>query len=434
MPPTVTQQVPNAQQAIDQQIALFLAYARRQYHLTQVGTIPSGSSGGSAASQAAFNPTNLEQDAVYIDSIDLFCTLPITLTLPAGSSVVVSPYAPYVAIQSKFTVAGASRFEYISGAPHWLDELTSYEWWDPAMSYPSSYGAISGQFDNGSSQASGWYPNTDGSGAFQPGATISNTATTGTTVSGTLQFRIRVRLRRRRPNLWGCVPAGDPQNLPQLFVQLSALVGTDPTNCLFTSATNGPTAALSSAGTITAVFPNLSVDVLPAGVPMPTPLMQMAYAVNYNGSTPIGASGTILPVSFKTDMLYDKIFLLLTNNQLAQAADYFGLWLTQNQSSNRWQFDASQNNYQEYFNQLHATYKRYFPKGALIADMYSGEHPEYPGTSPYKAGMSPDSSYAALVGVPPAPLMTVGFRVPSGTTLTSPKVSVYELGVQRAAY
>lgn len=432
--PAVTAPAPTAEQQLAQEIATFLAYARRQFHLTQAGSIPSGSSGGSATSQAQFNPTDIEQDAVYIDSIDLFCTLPITLVVPASGSCVVSPYAPYVAVQTKFTVAGASRFEYVAGSIHFLDELTSYEWWDPAMSYPSSYGAISGQFDNGSSQATGWYPNTDGSGAFQPGATISNTSTASVNVSGTLQFRVRVRLRRRRPNLWGCVPAGDPQNVPALFVQLSALVGTDPTNALFTSASSGVTASLSSAGSVLAVYPNLSVDVLPAGVPMPVPLMQMAYNMNYNGSTPITSSGTIIPVAFKTDMLYDKIFILLVNNQLPQVSDYWSLWLTQNEASNRWKFDSSENNYQEYFNQLHQVYKRYFPKGCLINDMYSGEHPEFPGTTPTKAAMSPDSSYAALEGVPPAPLMTMAFRIPSGTTLTSPKASVYELGVQRAAY
>ena len=322
-------------------INLFLTYARRQFHISQSGSIPSGSSGGSTSSQVTFTPSTLQQDAVYADSIDLFTILPITLTVPAGGSCVVSPYAPYSALQTKFTVGGASRFDYLAGTVHYLDELTSYSWYDPAMSYPNSYGAISGGWDNGSSQAApGWYPNNDGSGAFQPGATIHNTGTSSENISGTIQFRCKVRLRRRRPNLWGCVPLGDPQNVPDLFGQLSALVGSDPVNNLFTKATAGVTASLSSAGSVLAVFPNLGIDVMPVGTPIPEPLMQMAYAVNYNGSTPITTAGTIIPVSFKTDMLYDKIFLLLANNQVAQAADYFGLWLTNKQGSARWEFDA----------------------------------------------------------------------------------------------
>ena len=429
-----------ARQALDAQseqaiINLFLQYARRQFHISQVGSIPSGSAGGTSASQVSFVPSSLEQDAVYADSIDLFTTLPITLTVPAGGSCVVSPYAPYSALQTKFLVGGASRFDYLPGTPHIIDELTSYSWYDPAMSYPNSYGAISGGWDNGSSQAApGYYPNNDGSGAFQPGATISNTGTTAVNVSGTLKFRVKVRLRRRRPNLWGCVPLGDPQNVPQLFGQLSALVGTDPTESLFTAATSGVTASLSAAGSVLAVFPNLGIDVLPAGVPVPEPLMQMAYSLNLNAATPITTAGTIIPVSYKTDMLYDKIVLCLQNNQQAQAADYFALWLTAKQGSARWAYDAANNSYQNLFTNYHEVYKRYFPVGCLINDMYSGRDPEFPGTTPTKAALSPNTDYAAIEGVPPAPLMTMAFRVPAGTVLTSPKLASFEYGVQVAAY
>ena len=434
--------VPAQQDPTLQTIATFLAYARKQFHISQVGSIPAGASGGTSSSQVTFVPTNLAQDAVYADSIYLYCTLPIKLTLPATSgTATVSPYFPYSAITAKFTVAGASRFEYMSGTPHWLDELTSYEWFDPLMSYPSSYGAISGQFDNGSSATSEsvWYPNGDGGGAFQPGATITNTTSAAVSTYGVVQFRVKVRLRRRRPNLWGCVPLGDPQNLPALFVQLSALIGTDPVTSAFTSASSSATAILATsagnaAGTVLAVYPNLGIDVLPAGVPVPVPLMQMAYALNYDGSTPITAAGTVLPVNFKTDMLYDKIFMCLSNNQLVQDVDYFALWLTNKEGSARWKYNVSENSWQNYFETLHNRYKRYFPTGCLINDMYSGDNPEFPATTPYKAAMSPDSDYAALEGVPPAPLMTEAFRIPTGTSLTSPKIDVFELGVQRATY
>ena len=60
-------------------INLFLTYARRQFHISQSGSIPSGSSGGSTSSQVTFTPSTLQQDAVYADSIDLFTILPITL-------------------------------------------------------------------------------------------------------------------------------------------------------------------------------------------------------------------------------------------------------------------------------------------------------------------------------------------------------------------
>ncbi|MHB1472491.1 MAG: hypothetical protein ACYCV4_02510 [Dermatophilaceae bacterium] len=436
MAPAAT--APQQANPTQQSIATFLAYARTRAYPTLAGTIASGATGGGASSQVAWIPADIPDVAAYAETLDLFCTLPITLTLPASSSVVVSPYAPYSVLQNYFTVAGQSQWEYMSGVPFWLDELTSYSWFDPLMSYPSSYGAISGQSDNGASQTTGaaWYPNGDGSGAFQPGATISNTASTQTTVSGTLQFRIRIRLRRRQANLQGMVPLGDPENRPQLFAQLSALVGTKPADNLFisTTGTTAPTAALSATGNVWAVFNSKSLDLLPAGIAAPTPAVQMAMQVNTVGSVSIPQAGTIIRVPHRTAMVYDKIFHILYNNQIAQAADYFGLWTTDDQQTARWSFDSAENSYQEYFEKLHDTYKRYFPKGCLIADLYSGKNPEFPASDPYHGEMSPDSGYAAIAGTRVTPAMNTAFRIPSGTTLTSPGIQVYSLGRVTCSY
>ena len=428
--PAVTQQANTSAQAI----ADFLAYARRRNYPTWSGSIPNGATGGSSAAQVTWTPADIPDVAAFATEIMLFVTLPITLTLPASSSVVVSPYAPYSALQNYFTVSGQSQWEYVSGVPFWLDELTSYEWFDPAFSYPGSYGAISGQWDNGSSQASGWYPNIDGSGAFQPGATVSNTTTAQTTVSGTVRFRIKIRLRRRTRNIAGSVPLGDPENRPQLFSQLSALVGTRITDSMFTSASGGPTAALSAAGSVVAVFPSLSLDLLPAGVTPPTPAVQLALQLNTVGSLPITNAGSIIRVPHRSAVIYDKLFHCLSNNQLAQAADYFGLWTTDDQQTARWYYDAAEQSYQSYFDDLHNRYKRYFPKGCLIADLYSGDRPEFPASSPYKGEMSPDQGYAALAGVRPTPAMNTAFRIPSGTSLTNPQLQQYDFGLVASSY
>lgn len=431
-------------------INTFLAYARKKNYPTLQGSIPSGSAGGTSASQVSWIPADIPDVAAYATAINLFVTLPLTLTLPASSSVVVSPYAPYSAIQNYFTVAGQSQWEYCSGVPFWLDELTSYEWFDPAMSYPMAYGdtingsgvdttpgqAISGAWDNGSSQASGWYPNVSASQSFIPGATISNTTTATTTVSGTLQFRIKIRLRRRTSNIVGCVPLGDPENRPQLFSQLSSLVGSKPADSLFTIPTGStlPTAVLSSAGTVIAVFPSLSLDLLPTGVTPPTPTVQMALQLNTIGSAAITIAGTIIRLPHRTAMIYDKIFHILYNNQQAQAADYFGTWTTDDQQTARWYYDAAENSYQSYFDDLHNRYKRYFPKGCLVADYYGGSHPEFPAADPYKGEMSPDAGYAALAGVRVTPAMNTALRVPSGTSLTTPGVQQYEFGLVSCSY
>lgn len=418
------------------QIATFLQYARTRPYPTVSGSIPSGSAGGSASSQVSWTPADIPDVAAYCEYIDLYCNLAIQLTVPASGSVQVSPYAPYSALQNYFTVAGQSQWEYMSGAPFWLDELTSYEWFDPAMSYPTAYGTISGQWDNGSSQTTGtqWYPNIDGSGAFKPGATISNTTGSSANYTGTLQFRIRVRLRRRQANLSGMVPLGDPENRPQLFAQLSALVGTKPADCLFVSATSGVTAVLSAAGSVWAVFRSKSLDLLPPNVATPTPAVGMALQINTVGSTPITQAGTIIRVPHRTAMIYDKIFHCLYNNQVAQAADYFGTWTTDDQQTARWYYDAAENSYQELFETYHDAYKRYFPVGCLIADYYSGDRPEFPAATPYKGEMSPDSGYAALAGVRVTPAMNTAFRIPSGTTLTSPGIQVYEFGLVTCTY
>ena len=412
----------------------FLKYARTRPFPSIVGSIPSGSSGGSSASQVSWVPSDIPDVAAYATELNLFVTLPVTLTLPASSSVVVSPYAPYTALQNYFTIAGQSQWEYVSGVPFWLDELTSYAWFDPAMSYPSAYGAISGGWDNGSSQASGWYPNVDGTGAFQPGATVSNTTTVQTTVSGTLQFRTKIRLRRRQGNLAGAVPLGDPENRPQLFAQLSALVGTNPANCLFVSADNSPTAALSAAGSVIGVFEAKSLDLLPANVPAPQPTVGMALQLNSVGSVSISQAGTIIRAPHRTSMIYDKIFHALYNDQLAQAADYFGLWTTDDQQTARWSYDSADSSYQSYFNHLHDRYKRYFPKGCLIADLYDGFRPEFPGADPYLGQMSPSARYAGMAGVRVTPSMNTAFRVPSGTSLTNPGIQIWSLGLVVCTY
>lgn len=438
MTTTTATQAPQAQTQANPAaaaIALFLAYARTNNYPVLVGSIPSGSAGGSVASQVTWNPSTIPQTAGFAEDIWLFCTLPISLVLAATTgTATVSPYAPYNVLATYFSIAGQNQWpQYTPGTPFWADELTSRSWWDPAFSYPSAYGTISGQYDNGSSQASGWYPNIDGSGAFKPGVTLSNTTSAAVTTSATVQFRLRLRLRRRLSSCIGMVPMGDPANNPQLFAQLGPLVGTDPTTAMFTAGT-GATATLSAAGSVIAVFQSRSTDVLPSNVPVPNPTIQMTLQVNQITNVAITASGSIIRVPHRNSLLIDKVFHFLYNNQLAQAADYFATWITDDSQSARWYFDSSVDNYQSYFNLLHERYKRYFPTGCLIADWYSGRNPEFPGTDPYRGVMSPDSGYAALAGVAVTPLLNTAFRIASGTTLTSPGIDVYEFGNVYTSY
>jgi hypothetical protein len=431
--PAVSQQATAAQTAI----ANFLAYARTNGYPVLSGSIPSGSTGGTVASQVTWNPAQIPQVAAFCETVWLFVTLPLTVTLPASTGTIsVSPYAPYNSLSTYFSIAGQNQWpSYTPGTPFFLDELTSHSWWDPAFSYPSSYGAIAGTYDNGSSQASpNWYVNIDGSGAFPPGTTITNSATSAKTVTGTVQFRLKLRMRRRFTNCIGMVPMGDPENNPQLFAQLGALSGTDPAMNYFTAsnATSGP--SLSAAGTVIAVFECRSTDILPANVPVPNPAVQLTMQVNQITNVAITGAGQQIRVPHRNNLLIDKVFHCLYNNQQPQAADYFATWITDDQQSARWYFDATIPNYQNYFNTLHERYKRYFPVGCLIADWYSGRQPDFPGVDPYRGVMSPDSGYAALAQVAVAPLLNTAFRIPSGTSLTNPGIDVWEMGLVYTSY
>ena len=65
-------------------VATFLQYARTRAYPTLSGSIPLGSAGGSSSSQVAWIPADIPDVAAYCEEIDLYCTLPITLTLPAN--------------------------------------------------------------------------------------------------------------------------------------------------------------------------------------------------------------------------------------------------------------------------------------------------------------------------------------------------------------
>ena len=140
-------------------------------------------------------------------------------------------------------------------------------------------------------------------------------------------------MRRRMTNCIGMVPMGDPENNPQLFAQLGALAGTDPGVNYFTAsnATSGP--SLSAAGTVIAVFDCRSTDILPANVPVPNPAVQLTMQVNQITNVAITGAGQQIRVPHRNNLLIDKVFHALSNNQQPQAADYFATWITDDQQT-----------------------------------------------------------------------------------------------------
>jgi hypothetical protein len=260
-----------------------------------------------------------------------------------------------------------------------------------------------------------------------------------------MQFKVRQQLQRKRHLLWGAVPFGDPENRPNNLTQILPLQGVNPEQCLIV---NGATTVYSTApvlgtggATVKATYELAYIDLLPPSMTsVPNP--QVGYGLQLIQFSTTGlAAGTAQPITHRTAMAYTSIHQLLINSPtsaaaggLPQRADYFGLWDDQDQQSSRWNFDAQNNTFTEYFDKFQRAYHHYPLTGQYLADFEGGLFPEIPSVTPYDAIMSPDASYAAAFGVPVTPAMTTTLRIPSGTTVFNPYVRTYAFGLVRVPY
>lgn len=402
----------------------FLKWARtREYPLS--GLVPTGAAGGTPASNVAFSD-QIPTVPAYAKSVTFEVTLPIALTVPATSSVKVSPYFPYSAMLMGLTLAGSPPWDIISLVPWYLDEATASRSFDQAASgvVPDAEAA---QADSG--------PFVYSDGGFVPGATITNATGAPVVTNGTVTFRCRTRLQRNPRLMFGCIPLGDPENRPKLNMQLAALVGPSPElNAFQDTASAGVTAVLSGPATVTAIIEGLSLDVLPEDVgTIPEPVVGMGLAVTYSTQTQASA-GQFIKVKHSAAMLYEKIFHLLVNGEVGQRADYFGNWLTGEQQSARWEFDATQGTFNQFYEQVLQRYRRYFPKGCYILDQVGGFDPDDPARDLYEAQQTPDTGYAEEFDLPATPAWTTTLRIPAGTGIVGAYVAVYEFGMVNVPY
>lgn len=421
----------NAQQAAAQAaIQQYLAIAPEKYWAV-IGTVPAGGTGGSAANvvwqqQLPIIPS-------FCSGIDYTITLPVQLILAATTgSATVSPFAPYSAVQQQLTIGGAPPWPQMELFPWYLDQVMHHINFDP--NYPG-YGNNEGYFASITDQ--GPTPNViGGSGSLNPGATVTNVTGSPTTTQYSWTFKVHQQLKRKRQLLWGCVPFGDPENRPNNNMQISPLIGTTPESALFVNAVGGATVATIGSGgaTIIARYSLLYIDLLPPGVgsaPQPT----VGYGLQVVPfSSASFASGVLQPITHRTAMLYTSIHQCLINGELPVQADYFGLWDDQDVQSSRYNYDASQNTMQEYFDKYHRTYRHYPLKGVYTIDMEGGAFPEVPSVTPLDSVMSPDQSYATTFGVPVTPAMTTTSRLPSGVTASNPYIRDYDFGIVRVPY
>lgn len=431
---------PAPQPAAPPAIDPFLRFARTRPFPVQLGSVAAGNSGGQATSLVVWNPNQIPEVPAWLSYLDLLITLPVSVTVPAGATVNVSPYAPYSAFSAQMILAGSPEWPAnVSLVPFWLDELTNSQQFDPmgigpALSTPNTTpGDVPTWFDQGPS-VPGF---AGGATTVLPGQSITNPGGAPAVTTFQMVFPVRIRFQRKRNKMWGMIPLGDPQNRPQLRMQLNALVGPNPENNLIQDpAASGATAVLAGGGAaINAIFRSKSLDILPQSVQqLAQPLVALGLNLTYDNSTQIQNAGAILYQYQRTAQIYTAIMQLFVNNQAPVDLDYWALWLTQDRASARWEYDAAAGSMQDYFNDTFQRYHRYLPNGVFVADLDGGEFPDIPRETPYNPLMSPDVAYASAVGVAATPNMATAFRIPAGTPMVSAYSGTYTFGLVRVPY
>ena len=432
-------------QVTPQDIAyLFLQYARDDYSAIQNATGSLSDSGGSKN----FTWDNPVQDyAAWCTEIELLCTIPLTVTIPAGQSYTWSSFAPYNLLVLNMLIGGSESIPPVSAVPFYLDEITSRnDGFDPMLYGPSN--AVSGPtipavwLDDGSSV-------TDGGGSpaaalpITPGATYTNGGTAAVVQNYTFTFYVRMILARnlyarRQENLVGAVPLGDPSSRPLLNVKLPTLVGTQPENNPIVNAGAGVTCTSSAsyAPVVRALWASKTLDQLPPQLSggIPTPQVMMALELDTNSGYALPNAGQYGKLQIRTAMLYHKRFEVLVNSQVTINPDYTSLWYSDNRSNARYEFDALSNTLQAKYRKYQRQYGRFLPRGVTIHDFIGGETPGVPMFTPYHGLVTPSVSLAGLAGLKAYPAAQTVTRIPAGITLTNAYVTTYDFGLVPVSY
>jgi hypothetical protein len=414
----------NAQQS---NLATFLRYAPRvPLSAPLVGTLATGAAGGSTS---LFNFANdIPAVPFWCSEISITTTMVVILTngATASQTVIVSPFAPYCFFSSQLTLAGAPPWALMEHTPWYLDLTFSDVGWAGDPGYLGLGNNSTSPFTNTVDQGA-----SANAFAAAPGATV--TVTGSGTVTHTWTWTDRIILQRRRKRLFGAIPFGDPKNRPQFKMQLNPLIGTNPEQNAYVTAGANITAATSGTTTSVVVFVGHRLDVLPPGVAVPEPTVGMGLTVD-SFSPAIQNAGSIFKTPHQDAMLYQAIHHLLINNQLPIRADYWSLWLTEEQKSARWEYDNAQNTFDVYFREFWETWDRYPIKGHYMANFVNGEQPIIPSDTPYEAFVTPDYGYAQAFGIVPTPNMQTAIRVPSGTSMSGAYIRNYSFGLVTVPY
>jgi hypothetical protein len=396
---------------------------------TQLATFATGSPGGPGTGVATLTPSDIPETPSWCSAIDYLITLNLSVVVPAAGSFTWSPFFPYSSVLQALTLAGAPPWNLLELTPWYLDQITNTHDFDTGyaglgQNSPTTAASDPAQDDGGLYTLN----------SIVPGATITNVGTVQETLTYSVVFSVRQRLQRRRHLGFGLIPFGDPQNRPQQKLQLAPFIGINPEQSAIVNASSGVTCVTTAGSGASIVYELKGLDVLPPQITAtPSPTAGMGLQVDSN-SPSFQNAGSIQYIAKRTAMLYESMHQLVINNELPIRADYFGLWLTQVQQNARWAYDAQANTFSQYYLDMHRRYHRYLPKGHFLADLASGDIPDFPNASPYQAMMTPDVGLAASMGIAPTPAMSTAIRYPSGTSMSGAYVRCYDFGYVPVPY
>ena len=413
-------------------VSTFLKYVpETTLQTTMYGTIASGTSGGST-SLALFNPSQPPAVPVWASRATFEQSLSISLTIPAGGQVTLSPYAPYSAFSSQFTIAGSPPWDFLEHTYWFLDRMKKFQ------DYDEQYAGLGYDIQN-TSEGNTPYGKLDignipfsitpvsGAPAIIPGQTISNTGTSEVTYEYVFTWVDTIMLRQSHTTLFGTIPLGDPKNRLNVKEMLNPLVGVTPESNLFVSASSGVTCVTNAQTTSNLVFKVFDIQTLPPGIQIANPTVGMAFQVNANSESYTNA-GQIQSIGHQYAMLYTDIDHLVINNQMPVRIDYFGFWETEEQKSARWEYDSQTNTFNQWYRDVKELYHRYLPPGHFPANFTVTRQPQNPSFTIYDGFVTPNVQIAQAKGIVPLPTMQTAFRVPSGTDIVSGYVRVYSKG------
>ncbi len=424
--PTPPSEASSSKSALEE----YLSIAPARYFALN-GSLPSGSSGGSTA-LIAFNPAEIPVQPRFITGITHFIKTSLTLTVPAGDSITVSPFFPWCLFSQQQDVGGAALWKLTEHTAWFLDNLRH------RINYQPAKGAAGNEPSNSAANPVNndsiigiTYP-TGGS----PGETLDNSGTTTETYTYTVNYVVHQKYQRKRHLLWGAIPMGDPETRPSQVLQLNALIGAQPeVNAFVNASSSSVTAVTATATTVTSVLELSYIDMLYPNVPS-SPKPMVNFALNLNASRPnLGLSaGNIASFVHREGMLYTAIDSILVSGGLPIPADYFALWDSQAQSDARTEYDGSVNTMQEYYWQHYQRYQQWPQNGVYSLDFDDGDFPPIPSATPYVGWMSPDQDYAKLFGIPVTPAMSTALRIPSSVSPSNPYVRQYSWGFVQVPY